>query len=199
MMRISFNQKQEDIWSTWGHRLPSGPWRKSLVMSMGALHANSGGTATPWRTRQAVYQERLWPSFAAYQGQPERLVHFYIALCWLLQAWTCISPEEEEERKTEHGVLCWFPVLAFGRAGILRGLSCTTPTASVLASVSGDTLSADSTGSPQNSSSSHLQWSADYGTGNHFAKLAGFGQELLILWQRQTSLWGLVNRFVWWC
>lgn len=42
-MRIPFNQKQEDIWSTWGHQLPSGPWRKSPVMSMGALHANHGG------------------------------------------------------------------------------------------------------------------------------------------------------------
>lgn len=56
-MRISFNQKQEDIWSTRGHRLPSGPWRKSPVMSMGALHANSGGTATPRRSRQGGYQE----------------------------------------------------------------------------------------------------------------------------------------------
>lgn len=57
MMRISFNQKQEDIWSTRGHRLPSGPWRKSPVMSMGALHANSGGTATPWRTPWGGYRE----------------------------------------------------------------------------------------------------------------------------------------------
>lgn len=57
VMRIPFNQKQEDIWSTRGHRLPSGPWRKSPVMSMGALHANSGGTATPRRTLQGGHQE----------------------------------------------------------------------------------------------------------------------------------------------
>lgn len=196
MMRISFNQKQEDIWSTRGHRLPSGPRRKSPVMSMGVLHANSGGTATPRRARQGVYQEGLWPSFGPHQGQPGLLGHSYTALCWLLQAWMCISTEEEE-RKAKHGVLCSFLVPAFRWTGILRGLSCTTPTASILASVSGDSLSADSTGNPQNSSSSHLQWSGDYGTGNHFAKLAAFGQELLILWQRQMSLWGVVNRFVW--
>lgn len=198
-MRISFNQKQEDIWSTRGHRLPSGPRRKSPVMSMGVLHANSGGTATPRRTPRGVYQERLWPSSGAHQGQPERLGHFYTALCWLLQAWTCISTEEEQERKAKRGVLCRFPAPAFGRAGIPWGLSCTTPTASILASVRGDTPSADSSSSPQNSSSLHLQWSGDYGTGNHFAELAAFWQKLLILWQRQMGLWGVVNQFVWWC
>lgn len=79
-MRISFNQKQEDIWSTRGHRLPSGPRRKSPVMSMGVLHANSGGTVTPRRTRRGVHQERLWPSSGAHQGQPERLGHLYTAI-----------------------------------------------------------------------------------------------------------------------
>lgn len=53
-MRISFNQKQEDIWSTWGHQLPSGPRRKSPVMSMGALHANNRGMETPWRTTAGI-------------------------------------------------------------------------------------------------------------------------------------------------
>lgn len=68
MMRISFNQKQEDIWSTRGHRLPSGPRRKSPVMSMGALHANSGGTATPGPSPRGLEQDRLWPSWEPTKG-----------------------------------------------------------------------------------------------------------------------------------
>lgn len=69
-----------------------------------------------------------------------------------------ISIEEEgkKKKKPKRGVLCSFPVPAFGWTGILQGLSCTAPVASLLASVSGDTLSADSTGNLQSSSSSHL-------------------------------------------
>lgn len=99
MMRISFNQKQEDIWSTRGHRLPSGPRRKSPVMSMGVLHANSGGTATPRRTQQGGYQEGLPPSLGDHQGQPGHSDHSYTALCWLLQVWTPTFPLNKKKEK----------------------------------------------------------------------------------------------------
>lgn len=106
MMRIPFNQKQEDIWSTWGHRLPSGPWRKSPVMSMGALHANRGGTESalgvlvPWHaTAGNIAKEGCHWDLKPTKRSWGILSTFNAALRWLLQAQMLISIEEKGKKK----------------------------------------------------------------------------------------------------
>lgn len=206
MMCIPFNQKQEGIWSTWGHQLPSGPWRKSQWCQWELCTRIVGHGVVSWCPCALACHCRNWLGKAVTKlwSSPRGARAF----CWLLYSTSLTFPDvnvhcywkrKKEKKKPKNGVLCSFPVPDFGRTGILWGLNCTAPMASLLASVSGDTMSADSTVNLQGSSSSLLEWSGDYYTGKYFAELAGLGLELLILWQRRTSHWGAVNLIFCWC
>lgn len=146
----------------------------------------------PWHATAGTYWGRLSPSFEAYLEESGILLIF---IKHSIDFFRCESALLlEKEKKILNMVFC-----AHFLSLTLDGLNCTAPMALLLASVSGDTMSADSTANLQSSSSTLLEWSGDYHTGKYFAELAGLGLQLLILWQRRTSLWGAVNLFFCWC